>query len=153
MDLALLVRHRDRLLGCRQLLPHVREHLLLRLNLLDQPPDQAWQRLLEHGRELAGEYAFTFNTSQSDALIEASARGGPYICERALAILNDPAEEENWNPIFSVRVLGLARYEPAVDARSIHSKSIPTSWRNGESLAVAHRYAPRRRAPRRILSR
>ena len=116
MDLGVLTRHRDELLSCPQLLPHVRERLELRLNLLEQGPAAAWDRLMQHGRELGHAYAFSFNPNLSDALIEAAARGGPSICEKALAALADPSTANHWGETFAVRVLGVARYEPAVDA-------------------------------------
>jgi hypothetical protein len=116
MDLTVLARNRDELLSCPHLLPHVRERLELRLNLLDSGPATAWNRLMEHGRELGGAYAESFNTGLSDALIEAAARGGPPVCEQALLALADKSAADDWREIFAARVLGLARYEPAVSA-------------------------------------
>jgi hypothetical protein len=115
MDLGVLARNRDELLSCPQLLPHVRERLELRLSLLDQDPAIAWDRLMQHGRELGNAYAFSFNPGPSDALIEAAARGGPPICEKAMFVLADRAVR-GWRETFAVRVLGVSRYEPAVDA-------------------------------------
>ncbi|HEX4794775.1 MAG TPA: SEC-C metal-binding domain-containing protein [Humisphaera sp.] len=116
MDLNLVAEHREELLSAPQLVPHVREHLELRLSLIDRPPEEAWDRLMEHGRELAEEYALSFNYSQSDALIEAAARGGATVCEQALTTLADESAAEDWRQIFAVKVLGAARYEPAIDA-------------------------------------
>jgi hypothetical protein len=115
MEMAVFQRNRHDLLACPQLLTHVRQHLELRLNLLDQPPADAWERLMAHGRELADQYSGSFNQSQSDALIEAAARGGTEICQMAMTILDDESAADDWREIFAVRVLGLARYEPAID--------------------------------------
>jgi hypothetical protein len=69
-----------------------------------------------HGRELARQYKFHFNPNQGDALIEAAARGGAEVCQRAMKILANKSAAEDWRETFAVRVLGLARYEPAIDA-------------------------------------
>ena len=74
MEMSVLVRNREELLGCQQLLPHVRKHLELRLGLLHEPAESAWDRLMRHGRDLGEEYADKFEPSLSDALIEAAAR-------------------------------------------------------------------------------
>jgi len=116
MELAILGRNREELLACPRLLPHVREHLELRLRLIDQPAASAWDRLMTHGRELRGANALTFNASLSDALIEAAARGGTEICQQAMAMLGDESAAEDWREIFAVRVLGQARHQPAIDA-------------------------------------
>ncbi|MGA2584335.1 MAG: SEC-C metal-binding domain-containing protein [Tepidisphaeraceae bacterium] len=115
MDMSVLARNRDELLACPKLLPHVREHLQLRLSLLDQPAQDAWDRLMQHGLELGNGDSGSFNPNLSDALIEAAARGGIPICQRAMNILADESCED-WREIFAVKVLGRARYEPAVDA-------------------------------------
>jgi hypothetical protein len=115
MEMAVLVRNRDELLACPQLLPHVRKHLELRLSLLDLPPVEAWDRLMQRGIEIGEEYAGSFDTSPSDALIEAAARGGTPVGERAILTVGDESASQDWRGIFAVRVLGRARYEPAVD--------------------------------------
>jgi hypothetical protein len=116
VDLPVLIRNRELLLGCPALLPHVRDHLELRLELVNQPAASAWDRLMENGRELKGFSAMSFNTSDTDALVEAAARGGADICARAMRMMNKPEANEDWREIFAIRVLGTARYEPAVDA-------------------------------------
>jgi hypothetical protein len=116
MELAVLERNRDELLACPQLLPHVREHLELRLNLLGDPPAVAWERLMRRGHELADQYAGAFGAGLSDAMIEAAARGGAPICEQVMVTLADESAAMDWCEIFAVRVLGLARYVPAIDA-------------------------------------
>ena len=116
MELSVLERNRAEFLACPQLLPHVRKHLEMRLNLLEQTPAEAWDRLMQHGRELGNEYVGQFNSSESDALIEAAARGGAAICEQAVLMLEDESATADWREIFAVRVLGRARYEPAIDA-------------------------------------
>jgi uncharacterized protein YecA (UPF0149 family) len=115
MDLTVLARNRNELLSCPQLLPHVRERLELRLSLLEQNPATAWDRLMQHGRELGWASVGSFNTAQGDALCESAARGGPTICQRALLTLADVSAADDWRQIFAARVLSLARYEPAVD--------------------------------------
>ena len=61
VDMEVLSRNREQVLACPDLYPHVREHLELRLKLLDQSPAEAWQQLMRHGQELEGSYAFSFN--------------------------------------------------------------------------------------------
>ncbi len=116
MDLRVLARHRDELLGAPRLSQDVREHLELRLKLLDQSPAAAWERLMTHGREVADKYLGEFDPGLSDALIEASARGGKPICEQAMAMFADPSVDGGWPAIFAVRVVGEARYAEAIDA-------------------------------------
>jgi hypothetical protein len=116
MELTTLVRNKDELLACPRLLPHVRQHLELRLSLLDETPQSAWDQLMQHGRELGEEYASQFQPSLSDALIEAAARSGAPVGDQAMIALADPSAAEDWREIFAVRVLGHARYEAAVAA-------------------------------------
>jgi hypothetical protein len=116
MDLAVLGRNPDKLLACPCLLPHVRERLELRLKLLDEPPALAWDRLMRHGRELGRAFPGEFNTSLSDALIEAAARGGSEIGERAMGALGVVSVYSDWRQSFGVQVLGMTKYQPAVDA-------------------------------------
>ncbi len=116
MDLAVVERHRDAMLACPQILSHVNAHLEQRLKLLGEAPLAAWESLMQVGRELARAYKFTFNPNESDALIEAAARGGEPVCRKAMDMLTDPSARDDWREIFSVRVMGLARYEPAIDS-------------------------------------
>jgi hypothetical protein len=116
MEMSVLTRNRDALLTCPKLLAHVREHLELRLSLLDQPAELAWDRLMEHGRELGNRESGSFEIGLSEALVEAAARGGTPVCERAMAVLADESAFEDWREIFAVEVLGRARYDPATDA-------------------------------------
>ncbi|HET6251386.1 MAG TPA: SEC-C metal-binding domain-containing protein [Tepidisphaeraceae bacterium] len=114
MEMDVLLRHREEMLACPQLVPHVRRHLELRLSLLDENPTTAWERLLKYGNQIAGEYANGFDASPSDALIEAAARSSD-VCALAKDALTDRKIIDSWNEIFAVRVLGKARYEPAID--------------------------------------
>lgn len=114
MDMPILLRHRDELLACKQLLPHVRKHIETRIRLLEEPAVKAWEQLMQHGRELKDQYADGFNASLGDALIEAAARGGEPVFEQAMRTLYDESAAEDWREIFAVRVLGMARYGPAI---------------------------------------
>jgi hypothetical protein len=116
IELPLLVQHRDEILGCRELLPRVKKHLELRLSLLDRPPAGAWDQLIQLGRDYGHKFAGEFDTSLNDALVEAAARGGAEVCQRAIETLADKTAEEDWREIFAADVLGRARYEPAIDA-------------------------------------
>jgi hypothetical protein len=116
MELEVLARNREELLACPQLLPHVRKQLELRLSLLDTSPGDAWDRLMQHGRELGDEYAGNFDAGPGDALIEAAARGGAPVCEQAMIAVADPMTAEDWREIFAVQVLGLAHHDSAIDA-------------------------------------
>src|SRR5205085_82038 len=92
IDFDMLAAHKEELLKHPRLLPHVRDHLALRLDLADQPAQALWDRLMRHGKELGGAYAGSFSPNESDALIEALGRGGAQeVGPRALAILDDPA--------------------------------------------------------------
>ncbi|HEX5242591.1 MAG TPA: hypothetical protein VFW23_04950 [Tepidisphaeraceae bacterium] len=99
VDMPILSRHRGELLPCKQLLPHVRKHLETRLRLLDEPSEQAWDQLMRHGQELRDQYAFSFDASPSDALIEAAARGGELICEQAMRTLDDESAADDWRDL------------------------------------------------------
>ena len=116
VDLPVLVANRQAVLGCSHLLPHVKKHLELRLELLEQTPESAWEQLMQHGRELADQSAEAFDYSKSDALVEAAARGGAGVCQQALLTLADASAAEDWREIFAVRVLGVARCAEAIDA-------------------------------------
>jgi len=116
LELALVARNRDELLACPQLPAKVKEHLKLRLGLLDEPPAAAWDRLMQHGRDVGDGYNGKFDVSLSDALIEAAARGGEAVCQQAIATLGDESADNGWRSIFAVQVLGRARYEPGIDA-------------------------------------
>lgn len=118
IDFPLLVEHQDELLNAPHLLPdEVKRFFELRLLRAAQPAEEMWERLMQHGRALAGSYAGRFDASESESLIEALGRvGGGAIGERAIAMMNDPASAEDWREIFSATVLGALRYAPATDA-------------------------------------
>jgi hypothetical protein len=111
-----LERHREALLGCPALEAHIRAHLELRLRLRDDPPDVVWERLMERGRKLGHAHAASFSSSEPEAEIEAAARGGAAVCERAMSAMKEESAIEDWRAIFAARVLGEARFEPAIDA-------------------------------------
>jgi hypothetical protein len=114
INLELVRRHLD-ILDSPLLLPHVREHLRQRLALLDDSPEVLWDRLMEHGRDLRGASANTFDHRIAGRLIEALARRPQGVEERALAVLNDLNAGEDWREIFAVQMLGAIRCETAID--------------------------------------
>ena len=115
VDLPLLERGGRRLLESPQLLDHVRRHLELRLSLIHEPPEKAFDRLMQHARELDGKYEGEYDASLSEALIEVSARGGEAVCRKAMELLDEPDVIEDWRSNFAMRVVGAARFEPAID--------------------------------------
>ena len=109
VDLPLLVRHRDLILGCDNLAPDVRDHLGRRLELADVSADAAWDQLMALGLASADKYASDID---DDALIEGAARHIDALAPRALALLADD-EVIDWREVFAVKVVGLARHAPA----------------------------------------
>jgi hypothetical protein len=90
------------------------DHLQLRLDLADEPLAVLYQRLMDRGWALRDASIGSFNASETDALTEAVGRHGAVAGELAVATLADSAAQEDWREIFAVRVVGEARYEPAI---------------------------------------
>jgi hypothetical protein len=119
LDFALLSAHRAEVLRDERLTPDTREHLEARLELAATPPHVLWDRLMQHGDDVAWKYAGEFDIGISERLVEALARNSSSSnaewIERALAALRDPDVTDSWNEIFLVQFLGRVRCTAAVD--------------------------------------
>ncbi len=113
VDFPLLVRHREQLLGCDGLDPKVRDHLARRLGTADTPGGVAWDQLMALGLASVGQNSSEVDRDGADVLIEAAARRIEVTGPLAVALLGDAAVQD-WREIFAVRVVGEARYGPAV---------------------------------------
>ena len=116
VDFALLSAHRDELLNDPRLPPETREHFEQRLALAELPAQMLWDRLIQHGNEIASKQGGEFDFRINERLVEAMSRtADAALIERALTALRDPAIIDSWNEIFLVTFLGTVRCADAVE--------------------------------------
>jgi hypothetical protein len=114
LDFPLLLAHRDDLLADEKLLPHVRDHLRLRIELAERPLDDVWDALARHSGEVDGKYWGEFDDRVSLRLIEAASRHGDPAAQRALERLRN-GPRDDYIEIFCVQLLGRLRCVPATE--------------------------------------
>lgn len=113
LDFDLLLRNWPIIREAEQVPEPTRRHLEARLGLADQSPEDSWDQLMDLAVQNRGKCLTEFHSNLIDHLVEAAARGGESMAQRALAMVGDDSAAD-WREWFAVSVLGQLRYKPAV---------------------------------------
>jgi hypothetical protein len=109
-----LRKHRERVLAVRGLPRDVRDHLEVRLKLVELPAGALWDKLEKQSDKVAGKYWDDIDHAVGDRLVEALARH-PESAERAVEMLDNEAAQEDMGEIYAIQILGRMRHRPAME--------------------------------------
>ncbi len=112
LELPLLQQHWEAIRGGDHVSPPLREHLQARLDLLNEPAEPLWDRMMAYAAALGDRELTEHEELEADRLIEAVARHREPLGPRVLAALTD-AGLQGWQELFCVDVAGEMRLADA----------------------------------------
>lgn len=145
-EIALVERHRQRLLALPGLRPRELQTLLTRLDLAACPTDEAWRRLDDHCRMAAAGTTFAdAKIPEGELLLEPLARAGRESVSRLMEVLGNPPpptagghDPGDWLTGFMVMLAGRLRLEEAA-AAIWNVRAIEWDWYADEAVAALTR--------------
>jgi len=143
--IALLERHRERLLAAPAFGPRERQAITTRLELADCSATDAWQRLEDHCRRAtAGETFADARIPEAELLLEPLERAGNEIADRMLEVLRNPPpnsggdDPAEWLTGLMITLAGRLRHEEAA-AAIWDLMTIDWDWYEDEGLKALKR--------------
>jgi hypothetical protein len=118
LDFDQLRRHADVIFARADLPQDTRDHLQARLDLANElVAGRLWEKLEAHAKDIDQDelYWNEIDHRIEARLVEAIARFGQDSTDRALHIVRNTGDEEDYREIFAINVLGQMRHRPALD--------------------------------------